>query len=133
MALKLRSFSQPDQLKRFQPGILIRLLEPHRLFFEMKDFGLPGVDAEVDLDTLAGILAEPDEDMPSDLVEALHLIEHLGTDDLYDELLQLAAENEIVAGEEATAADLALQIFMRNPQALERKEREGLFRDRKSF
>jgi hypothetical protein len=68
MALKLKSFSQPDQLKRFQPGILIRLLEPHRLFFEMKGFGLSGVDAEIDLDTLAGILAEPDEDSRNAIV-----------------------------------------------------------------
>ena len=33
MSLKLKSFSQPDQLKRFQPEILVRLLEPFRLFF----------------------------------------------------------------------------------------------------
>ena len=41
MALKLKSFAQPDLLKRIQPQNLIRLLEPHRLFFDMKGFSLP--------------------------------------------------------------------------------------------
>lgn len=69
MPLKLKSFSQPDQLKRFQPGILSPLLEPFRLFFEMRGFSLPSPDGgEVDLQRLAGILAEPDEEMPSELV-----------------------------------------------------------------
>jgi hypothetical protein len=133
MALKLKSFSQPDQLKRFQPEGLLRLLEPYRLFLEMKGLQFPGPDSEIDLPTLAGILAEPDEEMPSDLVEALHLIEHLGTNEYYDDLLQLAAANGIDPDGEATAPDLAVQIWLKNPQALERKDREGLFQQRKTF
>jgi hypothetical protein len=134
MALILKSFSQPDQLKRFQPENLIRLLKPYRLFFEMKGFSLPGPDGgEIDWLALAGILAEPDEEMPSDLVEALHLIEHLGTNEYYDDLLQLAGENGIEPAGDATAPDLAAQVWLRNPQALERKYREGLFQQRKSF
>ena len=75
MGLKLRSFAQPDLLKRIHPANLLALLEPHRLFFDMKGFSLPAAVAE-DLEYLglAGILAQPDEDMPSDLVEALHVI-----------------------------------------------------------
>lgn len=134
MPLKLKSFSQPDQLKRFQPGILSLLLEPFRLFFEMRGFSLPSPDGgEVDLQILAGILAEPDEEMPSELVEGLHLIEHLGTTEYYDDLLQLAAENGIDPDGESTAPDLAVQVWLKNPQALERKDREGLFQQRKSF
>ena len=134
MALKLKSFCQPDQLKRFQPENLIRLLDPYRLFLDTKGFSLPGPDgSEIDLLALAGILAEPDEEMPSDLVEALHLIEHLGTDEHYDDLLHLAAENGIEPAGDATAPDLAAQVWLKNPQALERKDREGLFEQRKSF
>ena len=39
---------------------------------------------------LAGILAQPDEDMPSDLVEALHLIGNFSGDEYFDDLLELA-------------------------------------------
>ena len=133
MALRLKSFSQPDQLERFQPETLLRLIEPHRLFFEMKGLQFPSPDGEIDLPALAGILAEPDEEMPSDLVEALHLIEHLGTTEYYDDLLHLAAANGIDPDSEATAADLAVQVWLKDPQALERKDREGLFQKRKNF
>lgn len=71
--------------------------------------------------------------MPSDLVEGLHLIEHLGTTEYYDDLLQLAAANGIDTDSEATAADLAVRIWLKDPQALERKDREGLFQKRKNF
>jgi len=134
MALKLKSFSQPDQLKRFQPGILIRLLEPHRLFFEMKGFSISVSEGtEIDYLAIAGILAEPDEDMPGDLVEALHLISELGTDESYDDLLQIAAGADIQVSEDATAPDVAARIWLKDPQLLQRKDRETLFDRRKTF
>lgn len=134
MALKLKSFSQPDQLKRFQPEVLFRLLEPHRLFFEMKGFSIPPPgDGEVEYLALAGILAEPDEDMPGDLVEALHLISELGTDESYDDLLEIADGADILVGEDATAPDVAARIWLMDPQLLQRKDRETLFDRRKTF
>ena len=51
MALKLKSFSQPDQLKRFQPENLLRLVEPHRLLFKMKGLRFPGPEGKIDLPT----------------------------------------------------------------------------------
>src|ERR1035438_10676047 len=78
--LNLKSFAQPDLLKKIQPANLLSLLEPFRLFLEMKEFLLPtDPPDEMDTGTLAAILAQPDEDMPGDLVEALHLIGSLGT------------------------------------------------------
>lgn len=134
MALKLKSFSQPDQLKRFQPEVLFRLVEPHRLFFEMKGFSIcMPQGGEIDYLALAGILAEPDEDMPGELVEALHLISEFGTDESYDDLLQIAAVAAIDATDESTAPDLAARIWLKDPQLLERKDREILFDRRKTF
>lgn len=130
----LKSFAQPDLLKQIQPANLLPLLEPFRLFLEMKGFSLPSsADEEVDATALGCILAQPDEDMPGDLVEALHLIGSIGTDDRFDELLDLAAACEIETDGEVTALDLATQIWLRNPEALERKEHEEYFQKRKSF
>ena len=47
----LKSFAQPDLLKKIQPANLIPLLEPFRMFLEMKGFSLPsspdmGIDAK---------------------------------------------------------------------------------------
>lgn len=130
----LKSFAQPDLLKQIQPAHLLPLLEPFRLFLDMKGFLLPSsAEEEIDATALGCILAQPDEDMPGDLVEALHLIGSIGTDDRFDELLDLAAACEIETDGEVTALDLATQIWLRNPEALERKEREGYFQKRKSF
>ncbi|QOY88224.1 hypothetical protein [Paludibaculum fermentans] len=110
------------------------MLEPFRMFLEMKGFDLPsGANQEIDATTLGGILAQPDEDMPGDLVEALHLIGSIGSDERFDELLDLAGSNQIETDGEVTALDLATQIWLKNPEALERKEHEEFFQKRKSF
>lgn len=130
----LKSFAQPDLLKRIQPANLIPLLEPFRLFLEMKGFSFPfGENLEIDTTALGSILAQPDEEMPGDLVEALHLIGTMGSDERFDELLAMAAANEIESDGEVTALDLATQIWLKNPEALERKENEEFFQKRKSF
>ena len=134
MALKFKSFAQPDLLKRIQRENLLRLLEPHKLFFDMKGFSLPpGDDVEIEYLALAGLLAQPDEDMPSDLVEALHVIGNFSGDEHFDELLEMANEADLNTGAEATTPDLATRLYLHDPQILERKEREILFEKRKNF
>jgi len=130
----LKSFAQPELLKKIQPANLLPLLQPFHLFFEMKGFSLPlNPDQEIDATALGCVLAQPDEDMPGDLVEALHLIGTIGSDDRFDELLDLAVANGIETDGEVTALDLAVQIWLKNPDALERREREEFFQKRKSF
>ena len=73
---------------------------------------------------LAGILAQPDEAMDSSLVEALHVIGNLGTDESFDELLEIAKQNKVDTGDgEVTAIDLATRIWLAVPQALVQMER----------
>lgn len=134
MALKLKSFAQPDLLKRIQAEHLLQLLEPYRLFFDMKGFSLPaGKQNEIDYLALAGVLAQPDEDMPPELVESLHLIDNFSGDEYFDDLLQLAKQAGLPVDGEATAPDIATRIYLRAPQVLERKERERLVEKRKTF
>ena len=72
--LNLRSFAQPDLLKGLPAANLLNLLEPFRMFFEMKGLELPtNLTDPIDVRALAAVLAQPDEDMPGELVEALHL------------------------------------------------------------
>jgi hypothetical protein len=100
----------------------------------MKGFSLPaGSDDEIDYLGLAGILAQPDEDMPSDLVEALHVIGNFSGEEYFDDLLDLAAQSNLDVDPEATAPDLATRLYLHDPQVLERKEREQLFQKRKTF
>jgi hypothetical protein len=135
MRFSPKSFAQPDLLKSIQPENLLRLLEVQRPFFEDKGFVFPaGGDGRIDYLSLAGILAQPDESMDSDLVEAFHLIGNLGTDENFDALLDAAHRSSIDAGDgEATAPDLAARIWLADPQILERMERADLFDRRKKF
>lgn len=129
-----KSFAQPDLLKTIQPGNLIRLLEPCRAFLEDRGWSLPREDgSEIDYLKLSGILAQPDEFMDSQVVEGLHVIGNLGTDGNFDQLLDIARRNFIEVDMEATAADLAAQIWIEVPQALVLKEREAGSHRRRRF
>jgi hypothetical protein len=129
-----KSFAQPDLLKTIQPRNLIRLLEPCRVFLEDRGLSLPRDEAsEIDYLELSGILAQPDEWMDSQVVEGLHVIGNLGVDGNFDQLLDIARLNFIDVDMEATAADLATQIWIEAPQALVLKEREAGSHRRRKF
>ena len=110
MPLQFKSFTRPDLLKTIHPKNLASLLEPHRRFLEDRGFCLPaGTEHELDCLTLAGILAQPDEEMPSDLVEALSVIECFSDAQHFDDLLALAEAAGLEVGEEETAVDAQAQ------------------------
>lgn len=135
MALKLRYFSHPDMLRQFEPSILIRIVRTAEGFFASKAFPVPPLNNrdEIDYEALAGILADPDEEMPSDLVDGLHLVSELGNEACLDDLLQMAGEAEIAVEEEVTPQDLAALIWLTNPRLLQQKAQESSFERRKTF
>ncbi len=135
MALKLRYFSHPDMLRQFEPSILLRIVQTAEGFFTSKAFAIPPPNNgdEIDYDALAGILADPDGEMPSDLVDGLYLISELGNEACFDDLLQVAGEADIPVGEEVTPQDLAALIWLTRPRLLQQKAQESNFERRKTF
>src|SRR5579883_983475 len=135
MALKLRCFSHPDMLRQFQPSILIRIVQTADGFFASKSFPIPPLNNgdEIDYEALAGILADPDEEMPGDLVDGLHLISELGNEACFDDLLQMAGEADIPVAEDVTPQDLAALIWLTKPRLLQQKAQESNFERRKTF
>ncbi len=106
MPLQFRSFARPDLLKTIHPKHLTSLLEPHRRFFEDRGFSVPaGAEQDLDCLALAGILGQPDEETPSELVEALYVIENFSDDQHFDELLAMAESVGLEVGEEETMVD----------------------------
>jgi hypothetical protein len=93
----------------------------------------PGNGGEIDYEALASILADPDEEMPGDLVDGLHLISELGNEAYFDDLLQMAGEAGIAAGDEVTPQDLAALIWLTQPRLLQQKDQESSFERRKTF
>lgn len=134
MPLQFKSFARPDLLKTIHPKHLTSLLEPHRRFLEDRGFRVPaGVEQELDCLTLAGILAQPDEETPSELVEALYIIESFSDDQHFDELLALAESAGLEVGDEETTVDLAVRVYLHDANLLERKLREQLCGRRRTF
>ncbi|MBM3786190.1 MAG: hypothetical protein FJW30_17665 [Acidobacteria bacterium] len=120
-----KSFAQPDLLRTIQPGNLVRLLEPGRQFLEERGLVLPtGSDPVIDYEQLSEILIQPDEFMPSQLIEGLHVISQLGTEANFDQLCEIAQRNFIEVDAEATAIDLAACLWIEVPSMLVVKERE---------
>jgi len=134
MPLQFKSFARPDLLKTIHPKNLIRLVEPHRIFLEDRGFRVPeAADQELDYLALAGILAQPDEETPPELIEALYVIESFSEDQHFDELLAMAESAGIEAGEEETTVDLAVRLYLHDASLLERKLREQLCERRRTF
>ena len=134
LRFNLKTFAQPDRLREIQPLKLIRILEPCREFLNARGLALPLDDREqIDYVALAGVLAAPDESIDSSVIEGLHVIGNLGTDEHFDELLDIARRNFIEVEMESTAADLAATIWLEAPQVLVLKEREAGTHRRRKF
>lgn len=129
-----KSFGQPDVLKAIRSIHLLRILKPCQAFLEANGLFLPeDGDGQIDYIRLAAILSSPDERMHSDVIEALHVIATLGTDDNFDELFDIARRNFVDIEMEATAADLAATIWLDAPQALQIKDRERMVQRRRRY
>jgi hypothetical protein len=101
---------------------------------EDRGFCLPaGAEQELDCLALAGILAQPDEETPSELVEALYVIESFSDDQYFDELLAMAEASGMEVGEQETTVDLAVRLYLHDANLLERKLREQLCNRRRTF
>ena len=133
--LNSKCFAQPDLLKKIQVRNLIQLFCPYAEYLSSKGFAFPdGEQADPDYLKLAGVLAEPDENTDSNLVEALHVIGTVGNDEYFDQLLDMAERNFIDTSDlELTAVDLAVRIWLEVPQQLERLERNGSLQRRRKF
>lgn len=118
------------------PSYLRALLLPHAVYLESRGVLLPSIeDGEIDLVMLSGVLMNPDENMPPRLVDALYLINEMATDEGMDALLEAVQRSgrSLEAGASATPADIAVEIWLKWPDLLDRKHAENLITRPRSF
>lgn len=134
-ALNLHRFASPERLRAITPRYLIRLLEPHRRYLESRGLVLPLADSGQlpDYDQLAEILANPDRDTPAALIDALYFVTELaspeGMDALIDEMRSRG--HSLDDGQDQTPIDVAIQVWLVDPDILQEKHAEQyLFRPR---
>jgi hypothetical protein len=130
----LKSCLEADFLRKLDGTVLLKILSPSLDVLKEKGFQFPQESAtDIDYKLLGGILAEPSEKLNA-LVEAIYLIANMGNDELFDELLEVAAGNSVdVSNLQVTAADLAARIYLIAPQELEKMERANSFQRRRRF
>lgn len=133
----LRRFSKPGMLRRIDPEHLIAFLEPHANYFSGRgvELELPSTDNgdELDYNALSQALLNPNATTPDDLAEALYYVNEMSTQEGFDSLQDAIADTDldVVIGENAAHADLAIQVWMQDRDLVERLHAEQfLFRPR---
>lgn len=90
-------------------------------------------DNELDFEKLCEILMNPTEAMNIDFVEALFFIQEMSDDEHYEELHSQAEANNLDISEESSTADLALALWLHDPELLKRPHAEVMLMKPKSF
>ena len=112
----LRRFSKPEFLRQIAPELLLAFM--HRfpeLNIEPKD------DGTIDYDKLGLHLASPTGKIDTAMFDALALIDEMSADPNFDLLQDVVGDKPFSAklGDEASAADLALLLWLHEPRKLE--------------
>ena len=133
----LRRFSCPETLKAIAPARLLAFLKPYRRFFLSRGLALPQPRSEGELDykDLAKVFMAPDAKTPKELIDALYFVDEMATPEGMDALLVEAEKHKLklACGSDHSPADIAVQIWLRNKDILERKHAEHYLAKVRSF
>lgn len=132
----LRRFAQPDVLKTIRQENLIGFLKGYDSYLSSRGFTFDlDEDGLLNFEQLSEILLNPTEEMDVSLVDALFLIQEMATEEQYQELCDLAEQNGIEVGEDCdcSPADLALALWLHDPELLKRPHAEVMVLKPKSF
>ncbi len=133
----LRRFSHPDGLKAIAKERLLTLLAPHGGFLSSRGVTLPPSTStdSLDYETLVNIFMSPDADTPKGLADALYFIHEMATTEGMDELLNEAEKKGLTldGNPDPTPADVAVQVWLKDKDLLERKHAEQYLIRPRSF
>ncbi len=132
----LRRFLNPDALKTISGERLLALLGPHEDYLAMRGVALPPAcsDGGIDYEGLAGVFMSPGPDTPRDLANALYMVHETSTPEIMNDLLaEMESRGIAIDGHGATPADVAVQAWLKCPEALETRHAERLGLRRRSF
>jgi hypothetical protein len=130
--IRYQHIARPGFLKRIRADVLRQFITPHQTYFEGRGLGFAG---QIDCDHLGGILATPDADTPTALIEALEICDAVCIPEVLEELIALdhARETPVLDGNHSHA-DAVLLTWIHAPEAIERiHNRAALELDRSLF
>jgi hypothetical protein len=130
-----RLFTNQETLRSIAPENLHSLLAAHEDALSGEGFVLPDDPASpVDYNVLAKLLMAP-EKFPRDLQEAFFFVNEMATDEGMSGLLEAAEQAGLaILGKPApTPADVAVQVWLKDRDLLERKHAEQFMRNSRTF
>ena len=120
----LRRFSRPEMLRKIDREHLLLFLHPHSEYFSRRGLELPSPESSHDLDykALSMALANPDPTANPELFDALFLVHELSTSEAFDEVQEAIKDQKIdeEIPSDLSPADLAIRVFLMNPDILDR-------------
>ena len=131
-----RVFTNTSRLKEIDPNRLIVFLSTWSDYFIGRGLDLTAADtSDMPFDTIAAILMNPDQAVPESMVNALYYVHETARKEPMDELIERAeaAGLEIDHDEKSTPADVAVQIWLAEPDLLERQHAETVAFNRSNF
>ena len=131
-----RIFSSPYQLKTIAPKHLLAFFTPWRVYFSDRGLVLPE-DPEIGIpyEELSAILMNPIEGVPEDMVNALYYVHETAWNESMDDLLDRfrKAGFDVEKDDATSAADLAVQVWLKAPLVLQRHHAEAVAFSRSNF
>jgi hypothetical protein len=130
----LNKFAQPDILKNIQEDRLLQFLSPYSIYLEERGFKLQkNGNGQIDYDTLCRVLMQPTEGIPPGMVDALYFVQEVADDEMYDDLLEMAKTGNVAVPADASPADLAVLLWLKDPELIKKPHAETLMMKPKSF
>jgi hypothetical protein len=131
----LRRFTCPETLEAIAPQRLSAFLRPYESFLQARKIGFPKTaSGKFDYTALVDVFLSPDDSTPSELINALYLVDEMSTPDGMDALLIEAERRDLkLGGSEHSPADVAVQIWLLDRELLERKHAEQFLTKVRSF
>ncbi|MBF0141620.1 MAG: hypothetical protein HQL74_15250 [Magnetococcales bacterium] len=135
-AIKFRHFIQPDILTSIDPGRLLLLLSPYRAYLSKRGLSFPAFPySSIHCAKLSAILADPDEHVPSRMVDALYFINEMSNINTVEGLIAAAraAHPDMEFSIEASNADVVVQIWLADPDLVAKKHAASMINKPRSF
>lgn len=131
---RLRKFSHPDALRAIAPARLTTFLSQYMEYFRDRGVALPE-DGTLDYEQLVSVLMNPDDDVPAQMVDALYFVHEMADNDVMEQLLSAARTRglDLDLGDEPTAADVAVAVWLAEPDLLQELHAESYVMRPKSF
>ncbi len=132
-SFRLRRFSSPSILRQIDPDLLKRFLTEYADRWPALQ-ELLAADP-LNIGRLATLLIEPGDEAPDDLLDALFFVDELSSPEMYEDLLDEARRAAIPLGDtpSLSPADLAVRIWLDDPEVLQRYHAERFLIRTKKF